>query len=95
MPGEGAVTAADRVAGLLTSCAVARPKGRAGCVSAHVWICAGHPGKPGGYREVRQADQACFTVYFTARIRCLHSKRSTGFLPVTAFTSLSSDPNFP
>ncbi len=51
-PRDESVTAAGRLADLLTSCAAARPKGGAGCVSAHVRICPGPPGKPGGYRDV-------------------------------------------
>ncbi len=50
-PRDESVTAAGRLADLLTSCAAARPKGGAGCVSAHVRICPGPPGKPGGYRD--------------------------------------------
>ncbi len=35
----------------LTSCAGARPAGRAVCVNAHARICAGPQGKPWGYRD--------------------------------------------
>ena len=56
-PRDESVTAAGRLADLLTSCAAARPKGGAGCVSAHVRICPGPPGKPGGYRCARHGQQ--------------------------------------
>ena len=49
--GNGSITAAGWPASLLTSCVGARPEGGAGCVSAHVRICAGPPGKPAGYRD--------------------------------------------
>ena len=57
VPWDGSVTAADRPADRLTSCAGARPEGRAGCVSAHVRICAGPPGKPGGYRDENRTSR--------------------------------------
>ena len=53
---DGPVTAMGWLADPLTSCAAARPEGGAGCLSGHVRICAGVPGKPGAYRDVRQAN---------------------------------------
>ena len=53
---DGLVTAMGWLADPLTSCAAARPEGGAGCLSGHVRICAGAPGKPGAYRDVRQAN---------------------------------------
>ena len=54
---DGLVTAMGWLADPLTSCAAARPEGGAGCLSGHVRICAGVPGKPGAYRCARHDQQ--------------------------------------
>ena len=54
---DGPVTAMGWLADPLTSCAAARPEGGAGCLSGHVRICAGVPGKPGAYRDENGTEQ--------------------------------------
>ena len=70
-PRDESVTAAGRLADLLTSCAAARPKGGAGCVSAHVRICPGPPGKPGGYRDVGVIPSPAITSTTLRGLNCV------------------------
>ncbi len=63
---DGPVTATDWHANPLTSCALARPEGGAGCLSGHVRICAGASGKPGAYRDPFGCSSA-MSVFQTVR----------------------------
>ena len=51
----------------LTSCAAARPEGGAGCLSGHVRICAGVPGKPGAYRDEASRERERAEEFVAAR----------------------------